>query len=521
MNRKQENFVIENITIFDPRQTGAIPRTVRMEQQQQQQYFPSNYKSTIEKIKQGYRVCIVLRGLPGSGKSYLAQQLVEDSVQSDPSSHIVSADDFFIRNGKYYYDRSRISEAHDSSQKLFCKRASSGYSPLIVDNTNTKYWEMACYLQMAIQYSYHIEIMEPTTPWRFNPIKLAQTNKHRVPLDRIQIMKENYETGVSLKDLAKSLWRLELVQKPLLRLFPPYLPNLTNHVSSNPFTTATVQNDTITNSTNNKSKVLDLIDFNSKLDINKNPKVNEVANNQESFKAEPISWNTFQFNLQEQNKPVDKYLTFNGFKSAEEKKEPPKEPPSQWSPPPQIFEHPWDQPDVKDKEVKEKEVIQPQPQRPQQKQQQQQKQRPKEKKSPQLVSTVDSEFTAHRKHCPNENEVFARLCELYPNVKDSALWDLFITSNGDAEWCANLLFEENQIENMGDGANDLTCDCFTSGNDDDDSELNESSKPKKIKETNAKKQTPIKSKKAKSNTNSDELVAAKMAIEENIKFGEI
>lgn len=46
--------------IRDPRQTGAIPRTSDMDETK-----PSNYKSTIERIKNGQRICVILRGLPG------------------------------------------------------------------------------------------------------------------------------------------------------------------------------------------------------------------------------------------------------------------------------------------------------------------------------------------------------------------------------------------------------------------------------------------------------------------------
>ena len=56
------NFMLER----DPRQTGAIPRTTDVDETK-----PANYKATIEKIKSGERICVILRGLPGKFKNSL------------------------------------------------------------------------------------------------------------------------------------------------------------------------------------------------------------------------------------------------------------------------------------------------------------------------------------------------------------------------------------------------------------------------------------------------------------------
>lgn len=53
------SFILDQ-SARDPRQTGAIPRTSDMDETK-----PANYKSTIEKINNGYRILLILRGLPG------------------------------------------------------------------------------------------------------------------------------------------------------------------------------------------------------------------------------------------------------------------------------------------------------------------------------------------------------------------------------------------------------------------------------------------------------------------------
>jgi len=51
-----ENFIIEKVTtLLDPKQTGAIPRNANVNSHQ----MPTNYWDTVEKINNGFRVCVV------------------------------------------------------------------------------------------------------------------------------------------------------------------------------------------------------------------------------------------------------------------------------------------------------------------------------------------------------------------------------------------------------------------------------------------------------------------------------
>lgn len=74
-------------------------------------YRPKNTKAqpvnprflqVTDQIRRGYKVLVILRGLPGSGKSYLARKIVEVSIGSnDYHNFIFSADDYFMRRGTY------------------------------------------------------------------------------------------------------------------------------------------------------------------------------------------------------------------------------------------------------------------------------------------------------------------------------------------------------------------------------------------------------------------------------------
>jgi NEDD4-binding protein 2 len=119
----------------------------------------------------------------------------------------------------YKFDPSKLPDAHQWAQQNFAQRASKGVSPLIVDNTNIATWEMYPYLQMASQYSYLVEIMEPATPWKSNARALSSKNQHGVPEEKIRKMKDNFEPG-TVEVLMRNL-NLSVVREPQMRNHPP------------------------------------------------------------------------------------------------------------------------------------------------------------------------------------------------------------------------------------------------------------------------------------------------------------
>jgi predicted kinase len=94
---------------------------------------------------------LILSGLPGSGKSKLANELSEQHA----NTRVISSDDYFMRNGKYEFDPRKLGEAHDRCWESFLRecdrwdswRLSDGL--LIVDNTNTSPFELAPYVRYA------------------------------------------------------------------------------------------------------------------------------------------------------------------------------------------------------------------------------------------------------------------------------------------------------------------------------------------------------------------------------------
>lgn len=101
------------------------------------------------------RTVLILRGLPGSGKSCLAQMKDAEAQAEGLSSQIVSADHFFTAvDGTYTFDRTKIGLAHGECFRRFIDALRLGVNVVIVDNTNSHPLEVAPYMLGATAHGY-------------------------------------------------------------------------------------------------------------------------------------------------------------------------------------------------------------------------------------------------------------------------------------------------------------------------------------------------------------------------------
>ncbi|XP_061575678.1 NEDD4-binding protein 2-like 2 isoform X2 [Cololabis saira] len=118
-------------------------------------------------------VLILMRGLPGSGKTTLA------------------------RDG-YRYDPGLLGSAHEWNQSRAEDALHDGRSPVIIDNTNLQAWEMKPYVRMALKRGYKVDFCEPDTSWKFDPFELEKRNKHSVPHEKIAQMRDRFSFPISI-----------------------------------------------------------------------------------------------------------------------------------------------------------------------------------------------------------------------------------------------------------------------------------------------------------------------------------
>ncbi|KFW12353.1 NEDD4-binding protein 2-like 2 [Fulmarus glacialis] len=147
------------------------------------------------------KLLLILRGLPGSGKSTLSRILLGQSRDGI----VFSTDDYFRQQDGYAYNAAQLGDAHDWNQKRAKQAMEQGKSPVIIDNTNTQAWEMKPYVEVALEKGYKVEFHEPDTWWKFDPEELEKRNKHGVTREKIAQMLERYEYQISIPIVMNSV----------------------------------------------------------------------------------------------------------------------------------------------------------------------------------------------------------------------------------------------------------------------------------------------------------------------------
>tara|TARA_R110000765_G_scaffold53828_3_gene107788 strand:+ start:354 stop:746 length:393 start_codon:yes stop_codon:yes gene_type:complete len=126
------------------------------------------------------KTLILLRGLPNSGKSTLANILA-------PNSKYEADDYFYDANGVYNFDATKLKEAHKTCQDKTNTCLLFGlHQVVVVSNTFTQEWEMEPYMKMAENHGYRIQTV--ITEKRHDG-----DNGHGVPDETIQNMINRFE----------------------------------------------------------------------------------------------------------------------------------------------------------------------------------------------------------------------------------------------------------------------------------------------------------------------------------------
>lgn len=114
------------------------------------------------------KTMILMQGVPGSGKSTVAQALVGEGK-------IFSTDEFW--GAGYRFDSTRLGEAHEWNQERAERSMAVDCPTVIIDNTNIKHDHVIPYLVLAAKYGYTVQVVRVST----DPALAAARNTHDVP----------------------------------------------------------------------------------------------------------------------------------------------------------------------------------------------------------------------------------------------------------------------------------------------------------------------------------------------------
>lgn len=132
---------------------------------------------------------LILRGLPGSGKS----TFVKEAKKMYDNVVVVSADDYHMIDSKYVYRQENAQRAHEACFDSFVKAIMSEEDcTIIVDNTNTTSREIMPYYIVAKNMDAHIQVHQ----FYCKPEVSFERNIHKVPFATISRMSENLKVDL-------------------------------------------------------------------------------------------------------------------------------------------------------------------------------------------------------------------------------------------------------------------------------------------------------------------------------------
>ncbi len=136
---------------------------------------------------------ILVRGLPGSGKTSLAHLMLDRRLM--PTTNLYCADDFFVNeDGEYIFDPTKLPQAHAQCLGKVTERVKheTWWNHVVVHNTFTQRWEMEPYIRLAEETENRLVVVN-VFDGGLTDEELAARNTHGVPVEAIARRRDRFE----------------------------------------------------------------------------------------------------------------------------------------------------------------------------------------------------------------------------------------------------------------------------------------------------------------------------------------
>lgn len=101
---------------------------------------------------------VIIRGIPGSGKSTFANKILTVAEKSGETTYHCEADDYFMVDGEYKFDRAKLGAAHSTCFNNIIGAMKKGIDCVVVSNTFTTIREIKPYVEAAESYDYQVVV---------------------------------------------------------------------------------------------------------------------------------------------------------------------------------------------------------------------------------------------------------------------------------------------------------------------------------------------------------------------------
>lgn len=144
------------------------------------------------------KTAIIMIGVPGSGKSTKAGQLLRERLEVPGTSGVIhSTDSYFVdASGVYNFDVKKLGYFHTLNVKAYEASIDKGIDLVICDNTNVRARDRKPYIEYAKKKGYSVVIEVVGNFETKDDLKLyAARNTHGVPYASIEKMWETYRAN--------------------------------------------------------------------------------------------------------------------------------------------------------------------------------------------------------------------------------------------------------------------------------------------------------------------------------------